>query len=51
MSKNNVTKDELKVYVLKLKHKAYYDKIPPDQKQIVNKYLDNVLFKLEEYAY
>jgi hypothetical protein len=49
MPRNFVTKDELKVRVLKLKHKVDSDVGYPGEKAIAQKYLNYVLDILEEY--
>jgi hypothetical protein len=51
MSKNQITKDELKVRVLKLKEKLYNDQLSIDTKEIVNKYLNEVINIIDEYRY
>lgn len=53
MSKNNITKDELKVYLEKLKGQLYEEQISytSDPKALANKYLNKVLDKLQEYRY
>ena len=49
MSKNQITKDELKVRVLKLKNTLYNDQLSTDTKEIVNKYLNEVINIIDEY--
>ena len=49
MPRNFVTKDELKVRVLKLKHKVDSDVGYPGEKAIAQKYLNYVLDILDEY--
>jgi len=51
MSKNQITKDELKVRVLKLKTKLYNDQLSIDSKELVNKYLNEVINIIDEYRY
>lgn len=53
MSKNGVTKEELKVYLEKLKKELYdeYTSYTSDPKLLANKYLNKVLDKLQEYRY
>jgi hypothetical protein len=53
MPKNQLTKDELKVRILKLKDKLYKEHIRPemDMKGITNKYLNEVLDIIDEYRY
>ena len=53
MSKNPVTKEELKVRVLKLKNKLHTEHIRPemDMKGLAHKYLNEVLDIIDEYRY
>jgi hypothetical protein len=51
MSKNQITKDELKVRMLKLKEKLYNDQLSIDTKEIINKYLNEVINIIDEYRY
>ena len=53
MAKNQITKDELKVRVLKLKDKHHKDHIRPemDMKGLAHKYLNEVLDIIDEYRY
>jgi hypothetical protein len=51
MSKNQITKDELKVRVLKLITKLYNDQLSIDSKELVNKYLNEVINIIDEYRY
>jgi hypothetical protein len=53
MSKNKITKDELKVRVLKLKHQLHneYIRYDMDIKGLAHKYLNEVLDILDEYRY
>jgi len=53
MSKNQLTKEELKVRVLKLKHQLYVEHIRPemDMKGLAHKYLNEVLDIIDEYRY
>ena len=53
MSKNQLTKDELKVRVMKLKHTLYNEHIRPemDMKGLAHKYLNEVLDIIDEYRY
>ncbi len=53
MPKNQLTKDELKVRVLKLKDKLHKEHIRPemDMKGLANKYLNEVLDIVNEYRY
>jgi hypothetical protein len=53
MSKNQLTKDEMKVRVLKLKHQLHVEHIrhDMDMKGLAHKYLNEVLDILDEYRY
>jgi hypothetical protein len=53
MSKNKISKEELKVRVLKLKSQLYHEHIRPemDMKGLAHKYLNEVLDILDEYRY
>ena len=53
MSKNPITKEELKVRVLKLKHQLNVEHIryDMDMKGLAHKYLNAVLEILDEYRY
>ena len=53
MPKNQLTKDELKVRVLKLKDKLYTDHVRPemDIRGLAHKYLNEVLDIIDEYRY
>jgi hypothetical protein len=53
MSKNQISKDELKVRVLKLKNQLYVEHIRPemDMKGLAHKYLNEVLDIIDEYRY
>lgn len=53
MSKNQLTKDELKIRVLKLKNQLYTEHIrhDMDMKGLTNKYLNEVLDIIDEYRY
>ena len=53
MSKNRLTKDEMKNRVLKLKHQLYIEHVrhDMDMKGLAHKYLDEVLYILDEYRY
>lgn len=48
MSKNQITKDEIKVQVEKLKTELYNDNTY-ERKDLAHKYLNKVLDKIEEY--
>jgi len=53
MPKNQLTKDEIKLRVLKLKDNLYKDHIRPemDMKGLAHKYLNEVLDIIDEYRY
>jgi hypothetical protein len=53
MSKNQLTKDEMKVRVLKLKHQLQVEHIrhDMDMKGLAHKYLNEILDILDEYRY
>ena len=52
MPRNELTKDELKCYVLKLKHEVDHDAEGfPGEKYLVQKYLSKVLDRIDEYRY
>ena len=53
MPKNQLTKDEIKVRVLKLKNNLHTDHIRPemDMKGLAHKYLNEVLDIIDEYRY
>ena len=50
MSKNQITKDEIKVQVEKLKTELYNEQIL-EGKDLAHKYLNRVLDKISEYRY
>jgi hypothetical protein len=53
MSKNQITREEFKVRVLKLKHQLSQEHIRPemDMKGLAHKYLNQILDMLDEYRY
>jgi hypothetical protein len=51
MPKNQLTKDELKVRVLKLKDRLHKDMPSWDSKGLAHKYLNEVLDIIDEYRY
>ena len=53
MSKNRIPKDEIKVRVLKLKHQLHVEHVrhDMDMKGLAHKYLDEVLYIIDEYIY
>jgi len=51
MPKNQISKDELKVRILKLKNKLHHESPGWDPKGLANKYLNEVLDIIDEYRY
>ena len=51
MSKNQLTKEELKCEVLKLKKQLYREQYSEGITFLAHKYLDKVLDKIDEYRY
>ena len=49
MPRNELTKDEIKCYVLKLKDELYHETYTDGITFLAHRYLDKVLDKLEEY--
>ena len=49
MPRNQLTKDELKCHILKLKSQVDSDEGYPGEKAIAQKYLNKVLDKIEEH--
>lgn len=52
MPRGQLTKQEIKTYVLMCKHQLWEENAPytSDPKALANKYLNQVLDKIEEYA-
>ena len=50
MPRNQLTREELKVRVLKLKNQVQYEHRYPGEKELANKYLDEVLFIIDQYS-
>ena len=50
MSKNQITKEDIKVCVEKLKTQLYNDQIS-EGKELAHKYLNRVLDEISEYRY
>jgi hypothetical protein len=52
MPRNQLTKDEIKTHILKLKNQLNCENInwSSDPKSVANRYLNHVLDKIEEYA-
>ena len=51
MSKNKISKEELKVRVLKLKNELYREGYSEGVSHLANKYLNKVLDIIDEYRY
>ena len=51
MSKNKLTKDEIKVRVLRLKDKLNKENYTSDPRGLAHKYLNEILDILDEYRY
>ena len=49
MPRGQINKDEMKCYVLKLKYQVDSDVGYPGEKEIVQKYLNKVLNRIDEY--
>ena len=49
MPRGQMTKDELKCHIFKLKNQVDQDEGYPGEKAIAQKYLNKVLDKIEEY--
>lgn len=52
MPRNELTKEEIRTYVLKLKHQLNCENVnwTSDPKSMANRYLNQVLDKIEEYS-
>jgi hypothetical protein len=50
MPRGQLTKDEIRTYVLQCKHKLSQDTLDYQAKDAANKYLNMVLDKISEYA-
>ncbi len=50
MPRGQITKDEIKVSILKLKNKLANENFDYNSKQLANHYLNLVLDKIEEYS-
>ena len=50
MPRGQMTKDDLKCHILKLKNQVDHDEGYPGEKEIAHKYLNKVLDKIEEYG-
>jgi hypothetical protein len=53
MPRNQLTRDEIKMYALKLKYELHCEDVTytSDPKSLANKYLNKLLDKIEEYRY
>ena len=51
MPRGQIDKEEMKCFILKLKHQVDDDAGYPGEKEIAQKYLNRVLDKIEEYRY
>jgi hypothetical protein len=51
MPRNQLTKDELKNRVLRLKNRLYTDQPSWDSKRLAHKYINEVLDIIDEYRY
>jgi hypothetical protein len=49
MPSGQISKDEMKCYILKLKYQVDSDEGYPGEKAIAQKYLNKVLDKIDEY--
>jgi hypothetical protein len=50
MPSNHITKDEIKCWILKLKHRLHEEE-SGNSKDIADRYLNYTLEKIEEYKY
>jgi hypothetical protein len=53
MPRNQLTKDQIKIDILKIKQDLYKEHIrhDMDMKGLANRYIDRILNKIEEYRY
>jgi len=51
MPRNQITKDEIKCHILKLKTQVDADVGYPGEKEIAHKYLNMVLDRIDEYRF
>lgn len=51
MPRNQLSKNEIKCFVLKLKDELYKERYSEGMTFIAHKYLDKILSKIEEYRY
>jgi hypothetical protein len=50
MPRNTLTKEEIKVKVLNLKNSLYNENCSQDTKKVAEKYLNDILFIIEQYS-
>jgi hypothetical protein len=50
MPRNELTKQEMKIRVLKLKNDLYNEQGDHYSKEVANRYLNEILFIIEQYA-
>jgi len=50
MPRNALTKQEMQIRVLKLKNDLYNEQCDSYSKEVANRYLNEVLFIIEQYA-
>jgi hypothetical protein len=50
MPRNSLTKQEIKIKILGLKNELYNETCDDYSKQLANKYLNEILFIIEQYA-
>jgi hypothetical protein len=50
MPRNELTKNDIKIKILKLKNQLYLENRSWEEKNLANYYLDEVLFIIEQYA-
>jgi hypothetical protein len=49
MPRNSITKDEIKIKILKLKSRLQKEQLNQESKNVTEKYLNEVLFIIEQY--
>jgi hypothetical protein len=49
MPRNAITKDEIKIKILKLKSRLQKEQLNQESKNVTEKYLNEVLFIIEQY--
>jgi hypothetical protein len=50
MPRNILTKEEIKVKVLNLKNSLYNENCSQDSKKVAEKYLNDILFIIDQYS-